>query len=85
MSLVKTTVIKATVRPDGTGRLVGVAPITLKNQFGAVGASNVAELKDVNVVELVNGSTLMYNATTQKYDIRTIDQNDLGDIDFGTF
>lgn len=84
-SFKKQTVIKATVRPDGTGRLVGVAPITLKNQFGAVGASNVAELKDVNVVELTNGSTLMYNVATEKYDIRTIDQNDLGDFDFGTF
>jgi hypothetical protein len=78
-------VIKAKVRPDGTGRLVGVAPITLKNQFGAVGASNVAELKDVNVVELTNGSTLLYNVATQKYDIRHLNDTDISDIDFGTF
>jgi len=85
MPLQQQSVIKATVRPDGTGRLVGVAPITLKNQFGAVGASNVAELKDVNVVDLTSGSTLLYNVATGKYDIRRLNDTDISDVDFGTF
>lgn len=86
MSLQRTTVIKAVVRPDGSGRLVGAAPITLKNQFGSAGgASNLVDLNDVNVVELVDGSTLIYNMTTEKYDVRTITQDDFGNIDLGEF
>jgi len=78
-------VIKATVRPDGTGRLVGVAPITLKNQLGTAGAQNLVDLKDVNVVELATGSSLFYNAGTGKYDVRQPTDADISDIDFGTF
>lgn len=83
MPLQQQSVIKATVRPDGTGRLVGVAPITLKNQFGELRA--VAELKDVNVVDLISGSTLLYNVATGKYDIRRLNDTDISDVDFGTF
>ena len=83
--LQRANIINAKLRKDGTGRLIGVAPITLKNQLGTAGAAYVADLKDVNPVELVSGATLMYNAGTGEYDVRPIDQNDVGDIDFGTF
>lgn len=85
MALTPTRVIKATVRPDGTGRLVGVAPITLKNQMGTTGAQFVSDLKDVNVSELTDGSSLFYNTSTQKYDVRPQADTDLSDIDLGTF
>ena len=78
-------VVKATVRPDGTGRLVGVAPITLKNQFGQTGAQYITELKDVNVTQLAPSSTLLYNAATEKYDIRKLQDTDLPNIDLGLF
>lgn len=81
----QTTIVKATVRPDGTGRLVGTAPITLKNQSGAVGAQYLTQLKDVNVAQLVSSSTLLYNATTEKYDIRKLLDTDLPNIDLGLF
>lgn len=84
-TLRQTNVVKAVVRPDGTGRLVGTAPITLKNQFGQVGAQYVADLKDVNITELTDGSTLLYNTTTQKYDVRHLTDVDISDIDLGTF
>ena len=85
MALTPTRVIKATVRPDGTGRLVGVAPITLKNQMGTTGARFVSDLQDVNPVELTTGSSLFYNATTGEYDVRQPTDTDISDIDFGTF
>lgn len=84
-TLRQTNVVKATVRPDGTGRLVGVAPITLKNQMGQTGAQYLTELKDVNVAQLAPSSTLLYNAATGKYDIRKLLDTDLPDIDFGLF
>jgi hypothetical protein len=85
VSLQPQRVIKATVRPDGTGRLVGVAPITLKNQMGTSGAKFVSDLQDINVVELTTGSSVFYNASTGKYDVRQPTDTDIADIDFGTF
>jgi hypothetical protein len=85
MALTPTRVIKATVRPDGTGRLVGVAPITLKNQMGTTGARFVSDLQDVNPVELTSGSSLFYNATTGEYDVRQPTDADIPDVDLGTF
>jgi hypothetical protein len=85
MALTPTRVIKATVRPDGSGRLVGVAPITLKNQMGTNGARFVSDLQDVNIVELTTGSSLFYNADTGKYDVRQPTDADISDIDLGTF
>jgi hypothetical protein len=85
MALTPTRVIKATVRPDGSGRLVGVAPITLKNQMGTTGAKFVSDLQDVNIVELTTGSSLFYNSTTGKYDVRQPTDADISDIDLGTF
>ena len=85
MALTPTRVIKATVRPDGTGRLVGVAPNTLKNQMGTTGARFVSDLQDVNPVELTSGSSLFYNATTGEYDVRQPTDADIPDVDLGTF
>jgi hypothetical protein len=85
MALTPTRIIKATVRPDGSGRLIGVAPITLKNQMGTTGAKVVGDLQDINVVELTSGASLFYNATTGKYDVRQPTDADISDIDLGTF
>jgi hypothetical protein len=85
MALTPTRVIKATVRPDGSGRLVGVAPITLKNQMGTTGAQFVSDLRDVNIVELTSGASLFYNATSGEYDVRQPNDTDIPDIDLGTF
>jgi len=85
MALTPTPIIKVTVKPDGTGKLVGIAPITLKNQMGTNGAKFVSDLQDVNVVELTTGSSVFYNASTGKYDVRQPTDIDIADIDFGTF
>jgi hypothetical protein len=85
MALTPTRVIKATVRPDGSGRLVGVAPITLKNQMGTTGAQFVSDLKDINVVELTTGASLFYNAATGEYDVRQPNDTDIPNVDLGTF
>lgn len=84
-TLRQTNIVKAVVRPDGTGRLVGTAPITLKNQFGQTGAQYIADLKDVNIAGLTDGATLLYNASTEKYDVRQLTDVDISDIDLGTF
>lgn len=85
MALTPVNVIKATVRPDGTGRLVGTAPITLKNQMGTTGAQFVSDLRDVNIVELTTGSTLYYNSATGAYDVRQPNDTDIPNVDLGTF
>ena len=85
MALTPTRVLKATVRPDGSGRLVGVAPITLKNQMGTTGAQFVSDLKDINVVELTTGASLFYNSGTGEYDVRQPTDADIPDVDLGTF
>jgi hypothetical protein len=49
------------------GRITVTDPVTIKNQIAQV--PNIADIGDVNVVNLVDGAILVYNANTQTYDI----------------
>ena len=66
------------------GTLVTSSPITLKNQV--VDIRSIEDIADVDEINVATGSTLVYNSTTDKYEIKPLTFNDLsGDIDGGLF
>jgi hypothetical protein len=74
--------IIAVARSDG--RLSSSAPgVTLKNQISEIRSiEDIADVAEVNVVE---GATLVYNASLDKYEVRLLAIEDLGALDGGTF
>ena len=58
-------------------------PVTLKNQINEI--RSIEDFGDVSEVNVVNGATLIYNATNDKYEVRPLEYEDLGNIDGGTF
>tara|TARA_R110000822_G_scaffold5031_3_gene21770 strand:+ start:2553 stop:2816 length:264 start_codon:yes stop_codon:yes gene_type:complete len=68
-----------------SGILTPTAAITLRNKVSEI--NSITNLPDVAEVEVVEGATLVYNATTVSYDVRRIDSADLDGIvvDGGTF
>jgi hypothetical protein len=76
MSTIKTTLINVKVN-NVNGRLTSISPITLKNQIKET--RKLADLKDVSVVDLSAGATLVYNETNQLYEVEQIN------LDGGTY
>lgn len=58
-------------------------PVTLKNQIQEI--RSIEDFGDVEEINVVDGATLIYNAETDKYEVRPIQIEDLGGIDGGTF
>ena len=54
-----------------------VAPLTLKNQIQEI--RSIEDIGDVDEINVATGSTLVYNSTTDKYEIKMLD------LDGGTF
>lgn len=54
-----------------------VAPLTLKNQIQEI--RSIEDIGDVDDINVATGSTLVYNSTTDKYEIKMLD------LDGGTF
>ena len=54
-----------------------VAPLTLKNQIQEI--RSIEDIGDVDEINVATGSTLVYNSTTDKYEIKLLD------LDGGTF
>ena len=66
------------------GILQPTTPITLKNQ--ALQITNLEDISDVEVVNRVEGATAVYNASTDKYDIKPLDAAFItGTIDGGSY
>jgi len=66
------------------GTLTPYAPITLKNQ--AIEITSIENIPDVDEINVTDGATLIFNSTTNKYEIKPLNFSDLsGDIDGGTF
>lgn len=66
------------------GSLTPYAPITLKNQI--VEITSIENIPDVSEINVIDGATLVYNSSTDKYEIKPLSLSDLdGDIDGGTF
>lgn len=58
-------------------------PVTLKNQINEI--RSIEDFGDVDEVNVVTGATLVYNAINDKYEVRPLEIEDLGNIDGGTF
>lgn len=78
VKLVKHTFINAKVN-NTDGVLTPAAPITLKNQIQEQLITSITSIPDVTVVDASSGATLVYNTTTQIYEVKQLD------IDGGTF
>lgn len=67
-----------------TGDSLSVSkPVTLKNQINEI--RSIEDFGDVDEVNVVTGATLVYNAINDKYEVRPLEIEDLGNIDGGTF
>ena len=81
------TVTKQTVTVNNLGNvLTGVSPFTLKNQITEI--SSIEQIADVDEINVTTGATLIYNSSTDKYEIRPLQFTDMSgtvDLDGGTF
>lgn len=68
------------------GRIQSTTPISIKGL--GQGVKSLDDIGDVEIVELVDGATLVYNEDTQTYQIKKLSIDDLVgelNLDFGTF
>ncbi len=66
------------------GTLSPTKEVTLKNQINEI--RSIEDIGDVDEVSVVNGATLVYNATTGKYEVKPLDFGDIeADFDGGLF
>ena len=63
--------------------LASSKPVTLKNQINEI--RSIEDFGDVDEVNVTSGATLVYNSTSDKYEVRPLAIEDLGNIDGGTF
>ena len=69
---------------NNNGRLSSAGPITLKNQIQEI--RSIENITDVSVIDVTNGSTLIYNSQNDKYEVRQLQVGDLNlDLDGGSF
>jgi hypothetical protein len=60
--------------------------LTIKNQLREYQINSLEDLPDVDEVNVATGSTVVYNSTTGKYEVKPLDANFiLGRIDGGEF
>jgi len=81
------TVTKQTVTLNNLGNvLTGVSPFTLKNQITEI--TSIEQIADVDEINVTTGATLIYNSSTDKYEIKPLQFTDISgtvDLDGGTF
>ena len=77
--IVQNTNMVARVTTSGDS-LAASKPVTLKNQISEI--RSIEDFGDVNEVNVVTGATLVYNATNDKYEVRPLEIEDLGSIDW---
>lgn len=81
----KTTTQSLKVKTNG-GVLQTQTPITLKNQISEI--RSIEDIADVYEIDVTAGSTLVYNPTNDKYEVRKLDAGDLSgtiNLDGGEF
>lgn len=68
------------IKVNTTGSILQTTtPITLKNQVSEI--RSIEDIADVAEIEVVEGATLVYNPTNDKYEVKQITQGDIaGDI-----
>ncbi len=68
------------------GSLSSPGPITLKNQISEI--NSIEHIGDVDEINVTDGATLIYNSSTDKYEIKLLEfSNIIGEnnLDGGTF
>ena len=82
--IIRNTTINAKVIND-SGRLITQAPITLKNQIQEI--RSIEDISDVDEINVTDGATLIYNSSTDKYEVRLLQAEDFEafNLDGGTF
>lgn len=66
--------------------LTAQSPITLKNTINEI--NSIEDIRDVDEIDVTDGSTLVYNASTDKYEVKHINIENVEGIinlDGGTF
>ena len=80
-------ITKQTVTVNNLGDvLTGVSPFTLKNQITEI--TSIEQIADVDEINVTTGATLIYNSSTDKYEIKPLQFTDISgtvDLDGGTF
>lgn len=77
---------KFTVKIDNKSPVLNPTTLTIKNQFREYQINSIEDLPDVDEVNVSEGSTLIYNQTTDKYEVKEFTQEFfVGPIDGGVF
>jgi hypothetical protein len=68
------------------GILQTSTPVTVKNQLREYQINSIQDLPDVAETNVSNGSTLVFNSTTNLYEVKPLDAGNItGVIDGGEF
>ena len=77
---------KLTVKVDNKIPVLNPTTLTVKNQFREYQINSIEDLPDVDEVNVTDGALLIYNQTTDKYEVKQFTQQFiLGAIDGGEF
>jgi hypothetical protein len=75
-----------TVKVDSNVPVLNPTTLTVKNQFREYQINSIEDLPDVDEVNVTQGSTLIYNQVTDKYEVKEFTQEFfVGSIDGGEF
>jgi hypothetical protein len=75
-----------TVKVDSNVPVLNPTTLTVKNQFREYQINSIEDLPDVDEVNVTQGSTLIYNQATDKYEVKEFTQEFfVGSIDGGEF
>jgi hypothetical protein len=75
-----------TVKVDNTTPILNPTTLTVKNQFREYQINSIEDLPDVDEVNVTEGAVLIYNQTSDKYEIKQFTQQFIvGAIDGGEF
>ena len=70
-----------------TSGVLNTVAVTLKNQIQEI--RSIEDIADVSEINVTDGATLVYNAATDKYEVKILDTGDINtenlNLDGGTF
>lgn len=83
--VVRTSTINVKMNKSGSILQSSINPITLKNQISEI--RSIEDIADVAEVEVTSGSTLIYNPSNDKYEVRKLQSQDFDvlNLDGGEF
>lgn len=77
---------KLTIKINNKAPVLNPTTLTVKNQFREYQINSIEDLPDVDEVNVTEGSMLIYNQATDKYEVKPLTQQFIiGPIDGGEF